>query len=146
MKSTLTLFLAVATITLAVVCVMQTRKFAGQQTQLTSLRTELDEKAQQVETLQAAQKRSEQQRHELLGQAEELAAQLQARQLAETNAIVEAPPAPPPVSPSSLSSKGEKLDDAKGGFGKMLSKMMEDPDRKSTRLNSSHLGISYAVF
>ena len=125
MKSTLTLFLAVTTITLAVVCVMQTRKFSGQQTQLASLRTELDEKAQQVETLHAAQKRSDLQRHELLGQAEELAAQLQARQLAETNVIVEAPPAPPPVS-----SKGEKSDDAKGGFGKMLSKMMEDPDTR----------------
>src|ERR1035437_7515936 len=127
MKSTLTLFLAATTITLAVVCVMQTRKFSGQQTQLASLRTELDEKEQQVEALHAAQKRSDQQRHELMGQAEELAAQLQARQLAETNVIVEAPPAPLPVSPSS---KGEKLDDAKGGFGKMLSKMMEDPDTR----------------
>src|ERR1035438_4784841 len=125
MKSTLTLFLAVTTVTLAVVCVTQTRKFSGQQTQLASLRTELDEKAQQVETLHAAQKRADQQRHELMDQAEELAAQLQARQLAETNVIVEASPAPPPVS-----SKGEKSDDAKGGFGKMLSKMMEDPDTR----------------
>ena len=66
MKSTLTLFLAVTTITLAVVCVMQTRKFGGQQTQLASLRGELDEKAQQIEKLQATQKRSEQQRHELM--------------------------------------------------------------------------------
>ena len=127
MKSTLTLFLAVTTITLAVVCVVQTRKFSGQQTQLASLRTELDERAQQVETLQASQKRSDQQRHELMGQAEELAAQLQARQLAESNLTVVAPPAPPPPSPAS---KGEKSDDVKGGFGKMLSKMMEDPDTR----------------
>ena len=127
MKSTLTLFLAVATITLAVVCAMQTRKFAGQQTQIASLRGELDEKAQQVETLQAAQKHSDQQRHELMAQADELAAQLTARQLAETNVTVVAPPAasaPAPVA------KAEKPDDEKGGFGKMLSKMMQDPDTR----------------
>src|ERR1017187_4202258 len=126
MKSTLTLFLAVATITLGVVCVMQTRKFAGQQTQLVTLRTELDDKAQQVETLQASQKRSDQQRHELMSQAEEMAAELTARQAAETNAnvAVVAQPSPPPVS------KGEKPDDEKGGFGKMLSKMMQDPDTR----------------
>jgi len=124
MKSTLTLFLAVATITLGVVCVMQTRKFAGQQTQLVTLRTELDDKAQQVETLQASQKRSDQQRHELMSQAEEMAAQLTAHQAAETNAMVVAMPSPPPVS------NGEKSDDGKGGFGKMLSKMMQDPDTR----------------
>ena len=92
---------------------MQTRKFGGQQTQLASLRTELDEKAQQVKTLQAAQKRSDQQRHELMSQAEELATQLQARQLPETNATVEAPATPPPAS------AGEKPNDGKGGLGKM---------------------------
>jgi hypothetical protein len=124
MKSTITLFLAVTTITLAVVCVMQTRKFGGQQVQLASLRGELDEKAQQLETLQAAQKRSDQQRHELMAQAEELAAQLTARQLAETNVTVEAPTPPAPVP------AGQKSDDDKGGFGKMLSKMMQDPDTR----------------
>src|SRR5262245_63886328 len=31
-------------------------------------------------------------------------------------------------------------------IGKGLSKIMSKIDRKSTRLNSSHLGISYAVF
>jgi hypothetical protein len=102
---------------------MQTRKFAGQQTQLASLRAELDEKAQQIEALQAAQKRSDRQRHELMAQADELAAQLQARQFAETNVIALAPTNPPPVS------AGEKPDE-KGGFGKMLSKMMQDPDTR----------------
>ena len=124
MKNILTWFLAATTMTLAVVCVMQTRKFAGQQTQLASLRAEADEKAQQLEALQAAQKRSEQQRHELMGQADELAAQLQARQLAETNVIALAPTNPPPVS------EGEKPDDEKGGLGKMISKMMQDPDTR----------------
>lgn len=124
MKSTLTWFLAVATITLAVVCVMQTRKFGGQQSQLNSLRSEADEKSQQLETLQAAQKRSDGQRQELLAEAEELAAQLQARQLAESNAIALASTNPPPVS------EGPKPDNEKGGLGKMLSKMMQDPDTR----------------
>jgi hypothetical protein len=124
MKSALIWFLAATTLTLTLVCVMQTRKFAGQQTQLASLRAEADEQAQQLETLQAAQKHSDQQRHELLGQAEELAAQLQARQLAETNVITLAPTNPPPVSAS------DKPDEEKGGLGKMISKMMQDPDTR----------------
>ena len=124
MKSTLTWFLALTTLTLAVVCVMQNRKSASQQTQLASLRAESDEKAQQVENLQAAQKRSERQREELMGQAEELTAQLTARQLAETNVTVAAPatPAPEPV--------GDKPNDKKGGLAEMISKMMQDPDTR----------------
>ena len=124
MKTILIWFLAATSLTLAAVCVVQTQKFSGQQTQLTSLKTEVDEKAQQVEALQAAQKRSDQQRHVLMAQAEELAGQLQARQLAETNVIAVAPVPPPPVSESA------KPDDGKGGFGKMLAKMMEDPDTR----------------
>jgi hypothetical protein len=124
MKNTLTWFLVVATITLAVVCVVQSRKSAGQQTQLAAIRGELDEKSQELETLQAGQKRSERQRRELAAQADELAAQLQARQFAATNVIALAPTNPPPVS------EGEKPDEGKGGFGTMLSKMMQDPDTR----------------
>ena len=124
MKSFLTWFLGATTLTLAVVCVLQTQKFSGQQTQLATLKAEVDEKAQQVEALQAAQKRSEQQRHELMDQAEELAGQLQARQLAESNVIAVAPAPPPPVAES------EKPDAGKGGLGKMLAKMMQDPDTR----------------
>src|ERR1039457_1497865 len=99
MKTILIWFLAATSLTLAAVCVVQTQKFSGQQTQLTSLKTEVDEKARQVEALQAAQKRSDQQRHELMAQAEELAGQLQARQLPETNATVAAPTTPTPAAP-----------------------------------------------
>jgi hypothetical protein len=124
MKSTLTLFLAITTITLGVVCVVQTRKFGGQQAQLASLRAQLEEKAQQIQTLQAGQKRFDQQRHELTAQAEELAARLEARELAATNvtglALTNPPPAP----------EVEKPDEAKGGLGKMISKMMQDPDTR----------------
>jgi hypothetical protein len=124
MKSTLTWFLAAATIILAVVCVVQSRKFAGQQTQLAALRGELDEKSQERETLQAAQKRSERQRHELMAQADELAAQLRTREFAATNVIALAPTNPPPLS------EGAKPDEGNGGFGTMLSKMMQDPDTR----------------
>ncbi len=124
MKTILIWFLAATTLTLAAVCVVQTQKFSGQQTQLTALKAEVDERAQQVETLQAAQKHSDQQRRELTAQAEELAGQLQARQLAESNAAAVAP-APPPVV-----AVGEKADNEKGGFGKMLAKMMQDPDTR----------------
>src|ERR1035437_891884 len=124
MKTILIWFLAATTLTLAVVCVVQTQKFSGQQTQLTSLKAEMEEKAQQVEALQAAQKHSGQQRRELMAQAEELAGQLQARTLAATNVIAETPAPPPPVAVA------EKPDDGKGGFGKMLAKMMQDPDTR----------------
>jgi hypothetical protein len=133
MKSTLTLFLIVMTIALAVVCAMQARKFGSQQTQLTSLQGEVDQKSQQIERLQAAQKRSDQQRHELMAQADELAAQLQARQPAETNAAVVAPPTPP------VESKGEKPDDGKGGLGKMLSKMLQDPETRKVMHDQQRL-------
>jgi len=124
MKNPLTWFLAATTITLAVVCGLQTRKFAGQQTQLAALRSEADEKAQQIEALQTAQKRSDQQRHELIAQAEELATQLQARPVAATNVPVAAEASPPPAS------AGGKPNDEKGGFGKMISKMLQDPDTR----------------
>ena len=124
MKSTLTWFLAAATITLAVVCVMQSRKLGGQKTQLAAFQGELEGQAEQLETVQAAQKRAEQQRSQWRSQAEELAAQLQARQLPETNVVVAASTNPPPAS------EGEKTDEGKSGFGQMLSKMMQDPDTR----------------
>jgi hypothetical protein len=124
MKNTIILLLALTTITLGVVCVVQSRKSATQQTQVATLHGELEAKSQQLEELQATQKRADQQRHELMGQAEELAAQLQARQIAETNVTAPAPTNPPAVA------EGEKPDEEKGGFGKMLSKMMQDPDTR----------------
>ena len=71
MKNTLTLFLALTTITLAVVCVVQSRKSSGQQTQVAALRGDLEAKSQEIEDLQAAKKRMDQQHREIRGQAEE---------------------------------------------------------------------------
>ena len=124
MKNTLTLFLAVTTVTLAVVCVTQTRKSAGQQTKLASLQGELEEKTRQIEALQGAQKRHDQQRRELFRQADDLSAQLQARQLADTNAAASA------LTKAAPAGDSERSDEGKAGFGKMLAKMMEDPDAK----------------
>jgi hypothetical protein len=124
MKNTIILLLALTTITLAVVCATQSRKSAAQQIEAAALRGEVQAQSQQIENLQAGQKRSEGQRRELMGQAEELAAQLQARRAAETTVAAPAPATPPPLAQS------EKPDGGKGGFGKMLSKMMQDPDTR----------------
>ena len=124
MKNIIILFLTVTTITLGMVCVVQSRKAADQQTQAAALQGELDAASQQLEAMQAGQKRADQQRHELMGQAEELAAQLQARQLVETNVTAPVPPPPPTVS------QAGKADEEKGGLGKMISKMMQDPDTR----------------
>jgi hypothetical protein len=124
MKNTLTWLLVAATITLVVVCVVQSRKSAGQQTQMASLRGELEVQSQQIEDLQATQKRAEGQRRRLMAQADELAARLRDRESAATNVIALAPTNPPPVS------EGEKPGEGKGGFGTMLSKLMRDPDTR----------------
>ncbi len=123
MKNTIILLLALTTITLGVVCVTQSRKSATQQIQAAALRGEVQAQSQQIEDLQAAQKRAERQRRELTSQAEELAAQLQARQVVETNVVGQAVPVPPPA-------EAEKPAEGKGGFGNMLSKMMQDPDTR----------------
>jgi hypothetical protein len=124
MKNIIILLLAATTITLGVVCVVQSRKAASLQTQVAALQSESEAKAQQLENLQRAQKRADQQRHDLMGQAEDLAAKLQARQLAEDASPALAPPAPPFVSETN------KAAEEKGGLGKMISKMMQDPNTR----------------
>jgi len=125
MKSRLTLFLAAAAITLAVVCAVQSRKSTLQQAHLVSLRGDLDEKAQQLAAMQTVQEHSKQQRQELLAQSDQLATQLQALQQTGTKATALAPTSPPSVS------DGQKPQDAKkGGFGEILSKIMQDPDTR----------------
>ncbi len=124
MKNIPTLLLAVTTIALGAVCAAQWHRLAALQTQLTSLQTELDQKRRQTDELQATQKRSDQQRRQLLHQADDLAAQLQARPPAHTNPPT---PAPPQALPAA---ENEKSDTPLGGFGKFMSKIMADPDTK----------------
>jgi len=123
MKNTIILLLALTTITLGVVYVTQSRKSATQQIQTAALRGEVQAQSQQIEDLQAAYKRADRQRREAMDQAEELAAQLQARRAVETNVVALAAAAPPPA-------ETEKPAEEKGGLGKMLSKMMQDPDTR----------------
>ena len=63
MKNVIILFLAATAITLGVVCVKQSHKFAGGQTQVAALQGELEAKSQGIQDLQTAQKRGDQQRH-----------------------------------------------------------------------------------
>ena len=124
MKNTIIILLAAAALALGGLCLVQFRKGSEQQDQAGLLRAEVEQKASELDDLQATRSRADQQHRELKSQAEELAAQLQARRSAETNAITLAlnnpPPAPQP----------EQADQPMGDFGKMLSKMMQDPDAR----------------
>jgi hypothetical protein len=130
MKSTLTWFLAVTTLTLGLVWSVQSRKAAVQQAEADALRVELERKTQQIEALQAAQERAELQRQETRRLADGLAAQLYARQLAESNVPAAAPTAVKAAPTPPVVAEGDKATDPKNGFGAMLSKMMQDPDTK----------------
>jgi hypothetical protein len=121
MKNTFTLFLAITTIALGAVCLLQRRNLAGQKTQLTSVLGELEQKAQQIDALQASQERLENQRSELRRQADDL---LPARQPANAKAPALASTRVPPIA------EGQKPDPDGGGLGKILSKMMDDPETK----------------
>jgi hypothetical protein len=141
MKYTLVLVLALTTAVLTAVCLMQSHKSATQQVQAAALRGELEVKSQQMETVQAAQQAAERRRQQLAAQAEALAAQLQARQAAATNAA----PATAPTNPSAVAGTA-KPDDEKGGFGKMISKMMDNPETRQLMRNQQRMMIdqSYA--
>jgi hypothetical protein len=136
MKNLLTWSLAVAVIAAAVIWTVQSRKAAVHQAQSDALRAELEQKAQQVEALQAAREGSELQRQEMALLADGLASQLYARQLAESNAATTAGPSlagPTATAPLSLpapSLEGGKSPEPQTSFGALLSKMMQDPDTK----------------
>lgn len=120
---TLTLLFALATAALGVVCMVQFQKLREQQTRLVAFQNHAQQMNEQIQALEEGQKRAAEQRKTLLNQSEELAAQLQAQQLAQTQAVVtvatNAPPAP-----------AETNGNALGAFGKMIGKMMQDPDMK----------------
>src|SRR5699024_12190655 len=50
------------------------------------------------------------------------------------------------ATPASYDHAGNKVDDSAYWLQKQLEVIVEPRDRKSTRLNSSHVSISYAVF
>ncbi|HOX56407.1 MAG TPA: hypothetical protein P5205_07015 [Candidatus Paceibacterota bacterium] len=126
MKSAITLLFAATTVTLAVVCLVQSRKSVTQETQITALRTELEASSIQNEDALKAQQRADREREELAAQTEELAARIRAGQLA---AATPSAPVPAPVE-EPPSPKRSGTDAEKGGFGKMISQMMRDPEAR----------------
>jgi hypothetical protein len=119
MKNILLTLLAATTFILAIVCASQSRKLAGQATQLAALQGELEQKTRQNDELRAAQKRFAAQRSELINQINHLVAQ---------PAPVE-PAAPAPTNATSTADVGNP-DKDNGGFGAMMSKMLADPEMK----------------
>ena len=125
MKNALTLVLAATTLALAGVCVIQWQKLGEQKTQLVSLRGEGEQASKQIDEMQAAQQRAEQQRHESIPQPNDAGGQLQLSQLiaaARAKAVAATNAMPALETP--------KTETGKGGLGEMLSTMMEDPDMK----------------
>jgi hypothetical protein len=121
MKSTAAFILAVAAATLVIVCVVQARKSTSQQTQLASLKTELDVKAQQAEEAQAAQQNAEREARAAARHAEKVAAQL------STPAPVAVSASAPAPSRLVAGAESEQPAAEKGDLAKMMSRMMKDP-------------------
>ncbi len=130
-------FLAATAVATGAVYFVQSHKLADRDRQIAALQAETQEKTAQVEKLEADQRRVQDQRRELLRQSDELVTQLQARNAASA--------ANPPanrgdklrannlVAPATLSApdgEADTPDETKAGFGKMLAKMMQDPDTK----------------
>jgi hypothetical protein len=124
MKNSIIIILGATALVLSGLCLVQSRKGSEQQAQAGLLRAEVEQKAAELDDLQATRRRADQQYRELKSQADELTAQLQAHRFAETNAstlpLNNQPPAPQP----------EPADPPMRDFGKILSKMMQDPDAR----------------
>jgi len=135
MKNTITVLFATTTVALAVVCLVQSRKSAMQEIQIAYLQNELETASAQLEALEGAKKRAERQRHDLSAQAADLAAQLRARQLVETNLSAAVPAAVPPA--ANAAAKPDPS--GKGGFGKMLAQMIQDPETRQFIRNQQRM-------
>src|SRR5579864_9460238 len=123
MKNALIVFLALAAVGLGIAYTVQSHKSAGQQAQITSLQNDADEKTRQLETLQTAQDRSEQQRQELMAQTYQLTAQVHAGQMSTNPARAGSSNV---SSPEQLGVRGAE----QTCLGNVFSKMMHDPDTR----------------
>lgn len=121
MKNTLIVVFAITTVALGAMCVVQWQKREAQKAELTSLRSEVEQKAREVADLEATQKLVAKQRHESLEQAGDLAAKLQEQRLATAKAAAKA-------AATSAGDEGQKPGKGKGGFGDVFEKMMNDPE------------------
>jgi hypothetical protein len=117
----LTLALALGALSL-----VQTRRVDTQQATIASLKTEAEASAKKIEKLTAAEQQLQEQRRELLQQADDLARQLQ--EAAKPKAAPERAATPAPsVKVTALAEKGAGDKANLGGF---LKSMMSDPDTK----------------
>ena len=124
MRSTAAFILAVAAATLVAVCVVQARKSVSQQTQLATLKTELQSTAQQAEEARAAQQEAERQRDAAAMQPEDSALRSRGLPHAATNAAASMP--------AGLLAAAETNQPApeKGGLAKVMSEMMRNPESR----------------
>ncbi|MCW5551180.1 MAG: hypothetical protein KIS67_03330 [Verrucomicrobiae bacterium] len=122
MKNTLVLAFAATTLALGVLCVAQWQKLNRQESQMTSLRVELDQQAQQLADVEAAKSLVDKQRRELLDQAGDLAAKLQSAQQAAAHS--------PQLQAGEIAAPESKSGKKENPFGSLLAKMMEDPDTR----------------
>jgi hypothetical protein len=127
MKPLLSLFAAVI-VGLSVVCLVQSRKIASLQSRTAESQAALDQKATQVEELQAGQQRLRREQRELFVESEALAARLSARAQAAQDSTPSRTSAAHPD--AALSAEAGPATNSDSGFGQMLSKMMQDPDTR----------------
>lgn len=123
MKSIVITLLATATLALAALCVVQSRKVAQQQAQVAEQRAALEETNKTVAALRQAQEQNEARQRELLRRSDELVAQ--AREQAARSNQLAAQQAAAAAPAESASEQKEQP-----GLGSMLSKMMQDPETK----------------
>lgn len=120
MKSTVIIALLVAAVGLGLVCLLQFRKASEQQAQIAALNSALDQQKDRVRDLETAKQHLNQQRSDLLDQAEQQAAEL-SRQIAA---------APPPALTPEAQPGSTEARPAQAGFGQMISKMLDDPETR----------------
>jgi len=124
MKNTTLTLLAIATIVLGTICVLQVRKASEREAVTTALRSEAEQHLREIADLQSSQKFLQQQSQELFDQSSQLAANLMARQRADAQAAAAS------QSNASANSTNSAARSDKNPFGQLMAKMMDDPDMK----------------
>jgi hypothetical protein len=130
----LALFFMTTTVAFATVCLLQSRKLASQQEQLTSLNAQSEQKSEEDESLRASEKSAREEAQELQRVTVDLTAQLAAHQQPE--GVVAAPkPVTTGVPFASVENQVEQAGSTKpiedqSGFSGFLSKMMNDPESR----------------
>jgi hypothetical protein len=122
MKTKLALLFALTTIALGALCFVQWQQARSRDTQTTALKRDFQEQGQRLEDSESSQKLLKRQLDDVLRQTTTLASKVQTQQTAIAAAASRARATAPAA--------GEKPEPGKGGFGKFLSKLMDDPDMK----------------